>query len=128
MTLSKQTAGRLVELIGKLYRINGKLWDTEAKAARDADHDNPPLEKIGRLALEVRELNKERNGIKAEIVEEFCEGFKEIKVNYKNEEKKVESALGLEGTMLLFDKTHPLMMQDKLNVFLYRKDRFTDDG
>jgi hypothetical protein len=49
-------------------------------------------------------------------------------MKYLNEEKKVESALVLEGTMLLFDKTHPLMMQDKLNVFLYRKDRFTDDG
>ena len=49
-------------------------------------------------------------------------------MKYINEEKKVESALGLEGTMLLFDKIHPLMVQDKLNVFLYRKDRFTDDG
>ena len=48
-------------------------------------------------------------------------------MKYKNEEKKVESALGLEGTMLLFDKTHPLMVQDKLNVFLYRKDRLTDE-
>jgi hypothetical protein len=48
-------------------------------------------------------------------------------MKYLNEEKKVESALGLEGTMLLFDKTHPLMVQDKLNVFLYRKDRLTDE-
>ena len=48
-------------------------------------------------------------------------------MKYRNEEKKVESALGLEGTMLLYDKIHPLMVQDKLNVFLYRKDRLTDD-
>ena len=79
----KQAKGLIEELTERLYRVNGKLWDTEAKAARDAEHDNPPLEEIGRLALEVRELNRERNGIKAEIVEEFCEGFKEIKVNYK---------------------------------------------
>ena len=49
-------------------------------------------------------------------------------MKYINEDKKVQSALGLEGTMLLFEKTHPLMVQDKLNVFLYRKDRLTDDN
>ena len=49
-------------------------------------------------------------------------------MKYRNEEKKVESALGLEGAMLLYDKTHPLMVQDKLNVFLDRKDRLTDEG
>ena len=49
-------------------------------------------------------------------------------MKYKNEEKKVESALGIEGTMLLYDKIHPLMVQDKLNVFLYRKDRLSDEN
>ena len=38
---------------------------------------------LGRLAIMVRELNQVRNGIKGEIVDEFAEGFKEIKVNYK---------------------------------------------
>ena len=57
---------------------------------------------------------------KAVLIAEMMEDF-------KNEEKKVESALGLEGTMLLYDKIHPLMVQDKLNVFLYRKDRLTDE-
>ena len=42
-----------------------------------------PLEEIGRLALKVRDLNCERNAIKAEIVDVFSEGFKEIKINYK---------------------------------------------
>ena len=42
-----------------------------------------PLEDVGRLAIKVRELNQIRNGIKGEIVDEFAEGFKEIKVNYK---------------------------------------------
>jgi hypothetical protein len=37
---------------------------------------------VGRLALEVRDLNCVRNGIKAEIVDAFSEGFKEIKINY----------------------------------------------
>ena len=41
-----------------------------------------PLEEVGRLALKVRDLNCERNGVKAEVVDAFAEGFKEIKVNY----------------------------------------------
>ena len=31
----------------------------------------------------IRDLNCERNSIKAEIVDQFSEGFKEIKINYK---------------------------------------------
>ena len=40
------------------------------------------MEEIGRLALIVRDLNCERNEVKARIVDEFSEGFKEIKINY----------------------------------------------
>jgi hypothetical protein len=40
------------------------------------------LDEVGRKALEVRDLNCIRNGIKAEIVEKFSEGFKEIAINY----------------------------------------------
>ena len=42
-----------------------------------------PLKEVGRLALKVRDLNCKRNEIKAEIVDTFSEGFKEIKINYK---------------------------------------------
>jgi len=69
--------------IDRLYDVNGRLWDTEVQAARGASSEQPPLEEIGRLALKVREINCERNGIKAEVVEQFSEGFKEIKINYK---------------------------------------------
>ena len=48
-------------------------------------------------------------------------------LKYINEDKKVESALHLEGAMLLYDKVHPIMVQERLNAFLARKDRFTDD-
>ena len=44
-----------------------------------------------------------------------------------NEDKKVESAVHLEAAMLLYDKVHPLMVQDRLNAFLARKDRFVDE-
>ena len=49
-------------------------------------------------------------------------------MKYVNEEKKVESAMGLEGAMLLFDKIHPLIVRDRLNAFLIRKDRLSDEA
>ena len=66
--------------IDRMYEINGKIWDTEGDIRRGVDM---PLEEVGRLALIVRDLNQIRNGIKSEIVDEFAEGFKEIKVNYR---------------------------------------------
>jgi chemotaxis protein MotA len=48
-------------------------------------------------------------------------------LKYVNDEKKVESALHLEGAMLLFDKVHPLIMTERLNAFLPRNERFVDD-
>ena len=42
-----------------------------------------PWKEVGRLALKVRDLNCKRNEIKAEVVDVFSEGFKEIKINYK---------------------------------------------
>lgn len=66
--------------IDRMYEINGKIWDTEGDIRKGKDM---PLEKVGRLALKVRDLNCIRNSIKAEIVEKYSEGFKEIKINYK---------------------------------------------
>ena len=48
-------------------------------------------------------------------------------LKYINEEKKVESALHLEAVMLLYYKIHPIIVQERLNAFLPRKDRFTDE-
>ena len=66
--------------IDRLYEINAEQWDTEADIRKGIDM---PLEEIGRLALKVRDLNCTRNAIKAEIVDAFSEGFKEIKINYQ---------------------------------------------
>ena len=49
------------------------------------------------------------------------------KLKGKSEGKKVESALILEGVMLIFEKTHPIMMRDKLNAFLESKDRIKEE-
>ena len=73
--------GESVEIfINRMYEINGKIWNTEGDIRSGVDM---PLEEVGRLALIVRDLNQIRNGIKGEIVDEFAEGFKEIKVNYR---------------------------------------------
>ena len=73
--------GDSVEIfINRMYEINGKIWNTEGDIRSGVDM---PLEEVGRLALIVRDLNQIRNGIKGEIVDEFAEGFKEIKVNYR---------------------------------------------
>ena len=70
----------LDEYIDALYIANSKIWDTESDIRKGGA--DLSLEDIGRLALNVRELNCDRNAIKAEIVDRFSEGFKEIKVNY----------------------------------------------
>ena len=70
----------LDQYVNRMYTINSKIWDTEGDIRKGTQL---PLEDIGRLALKVRDLNCERNAIKAEIVDKFCEGFKEISINYK---------------------------------------------
>ena len=71
---------QILSFIDRLYAINGQLWNTEGDIRKGVEM---PLEEVGKLALEVRDLNIERNAIKAEIVDTFSEGFKEIKINYK---------------------------------------------
>ena len=75
-----ERSNQIVSFIDRLYGINGQLWDTEKNIRNGVDM---PLDEVGRLALKVRDLNCERNEIKAEIVDAFAEGFKEIKINYK---------------------------------------------
>ena len=70
----------LEKYIQLMYEINSKIWDTESDIRKGT---KLPLEEVGRLALKVRDLNCERNAIKAIIVDQFSEGFKEIKINYK---------------------------------------------
>ena len=75
-----EKSSQIISFIDRLYGINGQLWDTEKDIRNGVDM---PLEDVGRLALKVRDLNCQRNEIKAEIVDAFAEGFKEIKINYK---------------------------------------------
>ena len=75
-----EKSSEIASFVDRLYGINGELWDTEKDIRKGVDM---PLEEVGRLALKVRDLNRKRNEIKAEVVDTFSEGFKEIKINYK---------------------------------------------
>ena len=75
-----EKSNQIISFIDRLYGINGQLWDTEKDIRNGVDM---PLKEVGRLALKVRDLNCKRNEIKAEVVDVFAEGFKEITINYK---------------------------------------------
>ena len=91
--------------IDRMYEINSTLWTYETEMRRIMDSRNGtgpvvdanelPLEKIGKLALLVRDLNGTRNGLKSEIVEKFSEGFKDIKINYVKTDYPLLSNLDL---------------------------------
>ena len=70
--------------IEKLTEANRKIWGLETEGGREIIIRPSPdaLIKIGKIAIEVRRWNRIRNGIKADIVERYAEGFKEIEVNY----------------------------------------------
>ena len=74
-----EKSSQIASFIERLYEVNGEQWNTEGDIRNGVDM---PLEEIGRLAIEVRDINCKRNAIKGEIVDAFSEGFKEIKINY----------------------------------------------
>jgi hypothetical protein len=75
-----EKSAKIASFIDRLYKINGEMWDTEGDIRSGVDM---PLEEIGRLALKCRDINCKRNAIKAEVVDTFSEGFKELKINYE---------------------------------------------
>ena len=75
-----EKSSQIASFIDRLYEVNSKQWDTEGDIRKGVDM---PLEEIGRLALIVRDINCKRNAIKAEVVDTFSEGFKELKINYE---------------------------------------------
>jgi len=75
---------QLVELSKDLYTINGKIWDTEGSIRAGLD-DELGYDEIGRRAVKVRDLNRERMSIKNDIIELTGEGFKDCKMNYAGE-------------------------------------------
>ena len=71
----------LMTIVDQLYEVNKMLWDTEDGIRTGALDDADPAV-IGRLAMQVRDLNTTRCDIKNVIIEHTQNGFKETKINY----------------------------------------------
>lgn len=72
------------EWIDRLYEINGRIWDLEADI-RQGKEDKLGLEEVGRRALKIRGINRERIEAKNLITKESGSGFFEIKVNHESD-------------------------------------------
>lgn len=67
--------------IDELYEINGKIWDLESDI-RKGKENLLGLEEVGRRAIAIRELNKQRVSVKNKIVKLTGEGFVDVKMNH----------------------------------------------
>jgi len=76
----------LADLMDKLSIVNNKIWHLEADI-RDGKENELGWEEVGRRAVQVRDLNRERIAIKNEINRRFDKDnyFKEIKINHQSE-------------------------------------------
>ena len=75
---------KLIKLSEDLYNINGRIWDTEGSIRAGLD-DELGYDEIGKRAVRVRDLNRERMSIKNDITDLTGEGFKDCKMNYAGE-------------------------------------------
>jgi len=72
----------LRNLIFKLQEINGKMWDAEYDIRKGLDADLG-LEEIGRRALAIRDLNRDRIAVKNQITDLVGQPeFKDCKMNH----------------------------------------------
>lgn len=79
----------LAELVERLFIIDHRIWELEADI-REGKENSLGLEEVGRRALKIRDLNKQRIGVKNEINKRFDpENFyEEYKVKHSSEEKE----------------------------------------
>lgn len=74
---------KLDNFIERLYIVNAQIWHLEADI-RAGKEGELGLEEVGRRALKIRDLNRERIAIKNEIAEKFGE-FIEVKGQHASE-------------------------------------------
>lgn len=72
------------EWLAKLYETNAKMWDLEHDI-RKGKEGELGLEEVGRRALAIRDLNKQRVSIKNAITDVTGSGFKDIKMNHASQ-------------------------------------------
>lgn len=70
----------IIELKG----INGRIWDLEADIRKGKEKELT-LEEVGRRALSIRDLNKERIFVKNRLAIELGEEFQEIKIDHASQ-------------------------------------------
>ena len=71
----------LATLVDKLYHVNGLMWDAEY-AIRKGQDEGLGLEEIGKRAIRIRDLNRDRMKVKNDIIDLTGDGFKDAKMNY----------------------------------------------
>lgn len=72
---------KLKALLDQLLEINGKMWDTEFEI-RQCHEDALGLVEVGKRAIEIRNLNKQRIAIKNQIAALDEPRFRDVKMNY----------------------------------------------
>lgn len=72
------------EWLNELYKINSKIWSLEADIRKGKENEIG-LEEVGRRAILIRNLNRERVALKNKIIEETGIEFKDVKVNHASE-------------------------------------------
>ncbi|MBI3046094.1 MAG: hypothetical protein HYY86_00905 [Candidatus Harrisonbacteria bacterium] len=67
--------------IDQLHKINGNCWDLEADI-RQGKEGILGLEEVGRRAILIRDINRQRIAVKNLVAKETGLGFLEIKTNH----------------------------------------------
>jgi hypothetical protein len=73
---------KLVDWIDDFKEINGRIWDLESDIRRGKENILG-LEEVGRRALAIRDINKERIALKNKIAAQLGE-FEDIKVDHRS--------------------------------------------
>lgn len=76
----------ITSYVDSLYAINGMIWDLESDI-RKGNESILGLEEVGRRAIQIREYNGVRVGIKNDINSKYNEGFVEVKMNHGSEKE-----------------------------------------
>lgn len=71
------------DFIARLYEVNGQIWDLESDIRKGKEAELG-LEEVGRRALAIRNINRQRIFIKDEIAQAFGE-YGEKKYNHASE-------------------------------------------
>ncbi len=75
----------VADLIDRLCIANIKISILESDIRKGKEKELG-LEEVGRRALKIRDINRERVALKNELKEIFKDGFKDIKVKHGSEE------------------------------------------